>query len=71
MAVDMSTWQCKLAMLFFATFLDKKGRASVLHPHRCSVLVQNTWLDLDMHVGGCYMSLKIAFCAAVHLYPLC
>ena len=32
MAVDMCKWRCKLAMLFFATFLDKKGTAYVLHP---------------------------------------
>ena len=27
----MCKWRCKLAMLFFATFLDKKGAAYVLH----------------------------------------
>ena len=25
------------------------------------MLVQNTWLGSDMHVGGCYIGVKIAF----------
>ena len=29
--------------------------------HLQYMLVQNTWLGSDMHVGGCYMVFKIAF----------
>ena len=37
--------------------------------HMHYMLVQNTWLGLDMHAGGCYMGVKIAFCTVVHLSP--